>query len=235
MYTGSFVHIYLCTMIVPFLSSLFSLPCPGNSSLPFVYQAWHQLGETVPEYPRLFPDPSTCHCTNFLFWVSVKLQQSGSCLFQLLEEVLQDQGPPWQTQYVPPFWIHSRARYVMLREWKSVSSLSSSSNQWMSHFSGTGQATSLVWSSLGFLSLCWFLFFLTFFFFWPCRTAWGILVRQPGIKPGPSAVRASSPNHWTAREFRFLTSSVFKNILPIRQKGRHLVSFSDWDSLEIAG
>ena len=28
-----------------------------------------------------------------------------------------------------------------------------------------------------------------------------ILVPQPGIEPGPSAVEAQSSNHWTAREF----------------------------------
>ena len=33
------------------------------------------------------------------------------------------------------------------------------------------------------------------------RAACGILVPQPGIEPGPSAVKAPSPNHWTAREF----------------------------------
>ena len=39
--------------------------------------------------------------------------------------------------------------------------------------------------------------------FWPhhCAVACGILVSPPGIEPGPSAVRAQSPNHWTAREF----------------------------------
>ena len=31
--------------------------------------------------------------------------------------------------------------------------------------------------------------------------ACGILVPQPGIEPGPSAVKARSPNHWTAKEF----------------------------------
>ena len=35
----------------------------------------------------------------------------------------------------------------------------------------------------------------------PCRAACGILVPWPGIEPGPSAVRARSPNHCTAREF----------------------------------
>ena len=39
------------------------------------------------------------------------------------------------------------------------------------------------------------------FFFWLCLPACGILVPQPGIEPGPSAVRAQSSNHWTTREF----------------------------------
>ena len=42
-----------------------------------------------------------------------------------------------------------------------------------------------------------------FFFFWLSHMACGILVPQPGIEPGPSAVKAWSPNHWTAREFSF--------------------------------
>ena len=44
-------------------------------------------------------------------------------------------------------------------------------------------------------------FFCSFVVFWLCRTACGILVPLSGIEPGPSAVRAQSPNHWTAREF----------------------------------
>ena len=39
-----------------------------------------------------------------------------------------------------------------------------------------------------------------FFFFWLCRTAYGILVPWPGIKPTPPAVEAQSLNHWTTRE-----------------------------------
>ena len=39
------------------------------------------------------------------------------------------------------------------------------------------------------------------FFFWPCHRGCRILVPQPGIEPGPLAVRAPSPNYWTAREF----------------------------------
>ena len=40
-------------------------------------------------------------------------------------------------------------------------------------------------------------------FFWLSHMACGILVPQPGIEPGPSAVKAWSPNHQTAREFSF--------------------------------
>ena len=48
----------------------------------------------------------------------------------------------------------------------------------------------LIYDKIGFL----------FFVFFGCG-ACGILVPQPGIKPGPSAVKAQSPNHWTTREF----------------------------------
>ena len=48
--------------------------------------------------------------------------------------------------------------------------------------------------SSGFLNL----FFI--FYFWLCHRACGILVPRPGIEPGATAVRAPSPNHWTARE-----------------------------------
>ena len=40
-----------------------------------------------------------------------------------------------------------------------------------------------------------------FLFFWLHHVACGILVPRLGIEPKPSAVRAWSPNHWTAREF----------------------------------
>ena len=48
-----------------------------------------------------------------------------------------------------------------------------------------------------------FFFLFLLFFFWPHCEACGILVPRPGIEPGPSpsAVKAPSPNHWTAMEF----------------------------------
>ena len=42
------------------------------------------------------------------------------------------------------------------------------------------------------------------FFFFPRHSACGILVPWTGIEPGPSAVKAWSPNHWTARKFPIL-------------------------------
>ena len=38
--------------------------------------------------------------------------------------------------------------------------------------------------------------------------ACGILVPRPGIEPGPMAVKALSPNHWTVREFKIITLNV---------------------------
>ena len=52
------------------------------------------------------------------------------------------------------------------------------------------------------LSFTYFFIFLIFilFYFWPHRTACGILVPRPGIEPVPPAVEARCLNHWTARE-----------------------------------
>ena len=36
---------------------------------------------------------------------------------------------------------------------------------------------------------------------WSCCMTFGILVLWPRIAPGPTAVKALSPNHWTAKEF----------------------------------
>lgn len=44
-------------------------------------------------------------------------------------------------------------------------------------------------------------FTMSFFYFWPPWEACGILVSQLGIKPGPVAMKALSPNHWNIREF----------------------------------
>ena len=43
------------------------------------------------------------------------------------------------------------------------------------------------------------------FIYWLCFVAYEILVPQPGMKAGPSAVRAQSPNHWTARELPYFS------------------------------
>ena len=35
--------------------------------------------------------------------------------------------------------------------------------------------------------------------FWLCYAAYGALLPQQGIEPGPSAKEAQSPNYWTTR------------------------------------
>ena len=53
-----------------------------------------------------------------------------------------------------------------------------------------------------------------FIYFWLHREAFlGILVPRPGIEPGPSAVRAQSTNHWTAREFHDYFKKIIFNFL----------------------
>ena len=37
-----------------------------------------------------------------------------------------------------------------------------------------------------------------------------ILVPQPGIEPGATAVKAPSPNYWTARELPQIFTKIFK-------------------------
>ena len=49
-----------------------------------------------------------------------------------------------------------------------------------------------------------------FFFFWSHYTACGILVPQPGIEPGSSAVKAQSPNLKMTREFLEIHEFEFK-------------------------
>ena len=60
-----------------------------------------------------------------------------------------------------------------------------------------------------------FFLFILFYFF--CSAAYGVLVPRLGIEPGPLAVRAQSPNHWTARGLpRFspsLSSVILNDIL----------------------
>ena len=51
------------------------------------------------------------------------------------------------------------------------------------------------------------------FFFWLSHEACGILVPWPGIEPGPPAVEAQSPNHWTSREFPL--STFWKHLLSL--------------------
>ena len=47
-------------------------------------------------------------------------------------------------------------------------------------------------------------------FFWLHRAACRMLVPRPGIEPGPRAVKVPSPNHWTTKEFPYLTFFAIK-------------------------
>ena len=59
-------------------------------------------------------------------------------------------------------------------------------------------ALGLAWTFSAFC-VCVYIVFV-FNFFWLYHATCGILVPRPGIEPGPPAVEAWSPNHWTARE-----------------------------------
>ena len=63
---------------------------------------------------------------------------------------------------------------------------------------------------------------LPFFFFWLSCAACGILVPHLGVKPGPPAVKAPSPNHWTAREFPAVV--IFKQLCFFPQNIFHVIS-----------
>ena len=67
---------------------------------------------------------------------------------------------------------------------------------------------------------CFFFFFL---FFWPWPMACRILVPPPGIEPRPSAVKALSPNHWTAREVPFPACETSSSLALHKCLGRWLV------------
>ena len=53
--------------------------------------------------------------------------------------------------------------------------------------------------------------------FWPSlvKIPGGTLVPLPGIKPGPTARKALSPNHWTAREFPQNLLNIVRNLFEI--------------------
>ena len=74
-------------------------------------------------------------------------------------------------------------------------------------------------------------FFLikVFTLFFCCWTVWfAVLVLQPGTKPGPPAVEAWSPHHWTAKEFPqiFITIDKVGIKIPFHWSCCKYVSFS---------
>ena len=81
---------------------------------------------------------------------------------------------------------------------------------------------------------------LFFFFFGPCYVAFRILVPHLGIEPGPPAVEAWNPNHWTSREVSVglyfnnskclhKTCCVSGTFISILQRLIHLIFISLWD------
>ena len=56
-------------------------------------------------------------------------------------------------------------------------------------------------------------------FTWPHHAACRTLVPRPGIELGPTAVKALSPNHWTAREFPRLYHILFNEFPPAGHLG----------------
>ena len=70
-------------------------------------------------------------------------------------------------------------------------------------------------------------YFIFYFCFWPHCVARGILLPRPGIEPGPSAVKAQSPNHWTAREVpcgRILNLTGLEGFMGIQQSPQNFSS-----------
>ena len=68
------------------------------------------------------------------------------------------------------------------------------------------------------------IFASTFFFFWPCHAACGILVPQPGIEPTPPALEAQSLNNWTPG----------KSLQVLLKFGFFLLSFWDTDDTNVS-
>ena len=57
------------------------------------------------------------------------------------------------------------------------------------------------WNTQMMVTAFFFFFFSNKVFLLLATLACGILVSLPGLNPGPSPVKARSPNHWTTREF----------------------------------
>ena len=77
------------------------------------------------------------------------------------------------------------------------------------------------------------------FIFWLCLRACGILVSQSGIEPWATAVKASSPNQWTTREFSNLNKLKRSEIrvcsLIVRESKQKLISERQEENLQTLG
>ena len=61
-------------------------------------------------------------------------------------------------------------------------------------------AKNQTWLSIEHSTLQWLQLLHILFLFLPLRSAYGILVPQPGIEPRPLAVKKQSPTHWIIRD-----------------------------------
>ena len=69
-----------------------------------------------------------------------------------------------------------------------------------------------------------YLCILFIFRLWLRCTAYGILVPQPGIEPGSSAVKAQSYNHWIAKESPIIfLNMLFQRVILLRVKDEFCV------------
>ena len=94
-YLGTWALLYIF-IFAPrlLLSSLPSVPCLGNSSISFIHQTWHQLVKPfLNTQDCVLRCPKLHSAKTFSVWML-----NCNKLFQLLGEVLQDQGLPCLTQ-----------------------------------------------------------------------------------------------------------------------------------------
>ena len=64
-------------------------------------------------------------------------------------------------------------------------------------------------------------------FLWPRPTTCGILVSQPGIEPRPTALKAPSLKHWTARELPHISLETTTQEIRGRNKCKFLAQMAN--------
>ena len=56
------------------------------------------------------------------------------------------------------------------------------------------------------------------FIFWQHHRAYEMLVPQPGIETGPTAVKTPSPNHWPTKEFSLVCFETMRTMWTMRRE-----------------